>query len=172
MPRPRLTRSSLALFSPKATILNCLLRSYIAHSQYDQADTLRSKTTDTFTDNKSNNQFARYQYYLGRIHAVQLNYSESHTCLLKVRTIATEAGLLLLEHSHFPPRSARPHTIFLSRPPSSLRLLFCVIHPPPPPPTPLPTTIDCIGCPHCTGCLNRTSLYNCLVAVMYNVWLL
>lgn len=122
MPRRRLTRSSLALFSPKATILNCLLRSYIAHSQYDQADTLRSKTTDTFTDNKSNNQFARYQYYLGRIHAVQLNYSESHTCLLKVRTIATEAGLLLLEHSHFPPRTWPVLTRFFSRalpPPSA-----------------------------------------------------
>lgn len=46
---------------------------------YDQADKLVSKTT--FPASASNPQFARYHYYLGRIKAVQLNYTEAHTNL-------------------------------------------------------------------------------------------
>lgn len=63
----------------QASLINCLLRSYIQYSLYDQADKLVSKTT--FPPSSSNPQFARYHYYLGRIKAVQLNYSEAHTNL-------------------------------------------------------------------------------------------
>ncbi|KAI3612656.1 proteasome regulatory particle subunit [Moniliophthora roreri] len=62
--------------STEAALLNCLLRSYITYSLYDQADKLVSKTT--FPSSAPNNQFARYHYYLGRIKAVQLNYSDAH----------------------------------------------------------------------------------------------
>jgi len=63
----------------QASLINRLLRSYVNYSLYDQADKLVSKTT--FPSSAGNPQFARYHYYLGRIKAVQLNYSAAHTNL-------------------------------------------------------------------------------------------
>jgi len=63
----------------EASLINRLLRSYLAYSLYDQADKLVSKTT--FPISAGNPQYARYHYYLGRIKAVQLNYSDAHTNL-------------------------------------------------------------------------------------------
>jgi len=63
----------------QASLINRLLRSYLHYSLYDQADKLVSKTT--FPASASNPQFARYHYFLGRIKAVQLNYSAAHTNL-------------------------------------------------------------------------------------------
>jgi 26S proteasome regulatory subunit N3 len=63
----------------QASLINRLLRSYIHYSLYDQADKLVSKTT--FPASAGNPQFTRYHYYLGRIRAVQLNYSAAHTNL-------------------------------------------------------------------------------------------
>ncbi|EIN08413.1 PCI-domain-containing protein [Punctularia strigosozonata HHB-11173 SS5] len=62
-----------------ASLINRLLRSYVHYSLYDQADKLASKTT--FPASAGNVQFARYHYYLGRIRAVQLNYSDAHANL-------------------------------------------------------------------------------------------
>lgn len=42
---------------------------------YDQARNFIAKTN--FPEQASNNQLARYLYYLGRIKAVQLEYSEA-----------------------------------------------------------------------------------------------
>jgi 26S proteasome regulatory subunit N3 len=63
----------------QASLITCLLRSYVQYNLYDQADKLVSKTV--FPASASNPQFARYHYYLGRIKAVQLNYSAAHTNL-------------------------------------------------------------------------------------------
>jgi 26S proteasome regulatory subunit N3 len=63
----------------QASLINRLLRNYVHYSLYDQADKLVSKTT--FPASAGNPQFARYHYYLGRIKAVQLNYTEAHTNL-------------------------------------------------------------------------------------------
>jgi 26S proteasome regulatory subunit N3 len=63
----------------QASLINRLLRSYLHYSLYDQADKLVSKTT--FPASAGNPQFARYHYYLGRIKAVQLNYSAAHANL-------------------------------------------------------------------------------------------
>ncbi|GLB42360.1 putative proteasome regulatory subunit C-terminal [Lyophyllum shimeji] len=60
----------------QASLINRLLRNYLHYNLYDQADKLVSKTT--FPESASNPQFARYHYFLGRIKAVQLNYSEAH----------------------------------------------------------------------------------------------
>lgn len=46
---------------------------------YSQADKLVSKTT--FPSSAGNSQLARYLYYVGRIRAVQLAYTEAHTHL-------------------------------------------------------------------------------------------
>lgn len=64
----------------QATLLNLLLRSYFTSGLYDQADKLVSKTT--LPESAGNPQLARYLYYLGRLRAIQLNYSEAHTHLL------------------------------------------------------------------------------------------
>ncbi|PCH35275.1 PCI-domain-containing protein [Wolfiporia cocos MD-104 SS10] len=63
----------------QASLINRLLRSYINYNLYDQADKLVSKTS--FPASAGNPQFARYHYYLGRIKAVQLNYTAAHTNL-------------------------------------------------------------------------------------------
>ncbi|KAJ1561033.1 26S proteasome non-ATPase regulatory subunit [Nowakowskiella sp. JEL0078] len=67
----------------QATILNLLLRNYLASNLYDQAEKLVSKTS--FPEAAPNNQVARYFYYLGRIKAIQLEYTESHRCLLQAQ---------------------------------------------------------------------------------------
>ncbi|KAA1472060.1 hypothetical protein DENSPDRAFT_838215 [Dentipellis sp. KUC8613] len=63
----------------QASLINRLLRSYIQYSLYDQADKLISKTK--FPASAPTTQYARYHYYLGRIRAVQLNYTDAHTNL-------------------------------------------------------------------------------------------
>ncbi|EPB85306.1 hypothetical protein HMPREF1544_07920 [Mucor circinelloides 1006PhL] len=63
----------------QATLLNLLLRNYFFHNLYDQADKLVSKST--FPEKAGNNQAARYAYYLGRIKALQLDYTAAHTYL-------------------------------------------------------------------------------------------
>ncbi|CEH16824.1 26S proteasome regulatory complex, subunit RPN3/PSMD3 [Ceraceosorus bombacis] len=66
----------------QATLINLLLRSYIEGKAnlYDQADKLVARAP--FPRSKAGNgQVARYEYYVGRIRAVQLNYSEAHTHL-------------------------------------------------------------------------------------------
>eukprot|EP00933_Yihiella_yeosuensis_P007578 TRINITY_DN112677_c0_g1_i1.p1 TRINITY_DN112677_c0_g1~~TRINITY_DN112677_c0_g1_i1.p1 ORF type:complete len:511 (-),score=134.27 TRINITY_DN112677_c0_g1_i1:68-1600(-) len=65
----------------QATLLNLLLRNYLAYNLYDQALKLVSKTT--FPESRPNMQFARYLYYIGHIKAVQLEYSESHAKLMQ-----------------------------------------------------------------------------------------
>jgi 26S proteasome regulatory subunit N3 len=65
----------------QSTLINLLLRNYFHYNLYDQADKLVSKTT--FPENATNNQLARYMYYLGRIKAIQLEYTESHQCVLQ-----------------------------------------------------------------------------------------
>ncbi|TFY75365.1 hypothetical protein EWM64_g8646 [Hericium alpestre] len=64
----------------QAALINQLLRSYLNYSLYDQADKLVSKTK--FPVSAANPQYTRYHYYLGRIRAVQLNYTDAHNNLL------------------------------------------------------------------------------------------
>jgi len=50
-------------YEGQSTILNLLLRNYLHYNLYDQADKLVSKST--FPDTASNNEWARFLYYLG-----------------------------------------------------------------------------------------------------------
>jgi hypothetical protein len=59
--------------------MNLLLRNYLHYNLYDQADKLVSKSV--FPESANNNQLARYMYYLGRIRAIQLDYTASHRFL-------------------------------------------------------------------------------------------
>lgn len=68
-------------FEGQAVLINCLLRSYLHYSLYDQADKLISKSV--FPETASNNEWARFLYYVGRIKAIRLEYSEAHTNLVQ-----------------------------------------------------------------------------------------
>ncbi|GAM26028.1 hypothetical protein SAMD00019534_092030 [Acytostelium subglobosum LB1] len=63
----------------QAMLLNLLLRNYLEHNLVEQANNLVTNTT--FPEQANSNQYARYLYYLGRIKAIQLEYSESYTFL-------------------------------------------------------------------------------------------
>lgn len=68
-------------YEGQAVLLNCLLRNYLHYNLYDQASKLVSKSV--FPEMASNNEWARFLYYLGRIKAIQLDYSEAHKNLLQ-----------------------------------------------------------------------------------------
>lgn len=68
-------------FEGQAVLINCLLRNYLHYSLYDQADKLVSKCV--FPETASNNEWARFLYYLGRIKAARLEYSAAHKHLLQ-----------------------------------------------------------------------------------------
>ncbi len=60
----------------QASVIVLLLRNYLLTSHIAQADLLVSHTQ--FPENAANNQVARFLYYLGRIRAIQLRYTEAH----------------------------------------------------------------------------------------------
>ncbi|KAH7096652.1 diphenol oxidase-A2 [Auriculariales sp. MPI-PUGE-AT-0066] len=83
-----------------AVLLNLLLRSYLASDLYSQADKLISKTT--FPETASSAQLARHAYYLGRIRAVQLDYTDAHAklqqALRRAPSAATAPGFFQAVH--------------------------------------------------------------------------
>lgn len=64
----------------RATVTTLLLRNYLSTSHISQADLLISHSE--FPPTASSNQIARYLYYLGRIRAIQLSYTEAHEHLI------------------------------------------------------------------------------------------
>ncbi|KAL4866653.1 hypothetical protein BDV12DRAFT_187296 [Aspergillus spectabilis] len=64
----------------QATVMTLLLRNYLSTSHISQADLLISH--NHFPPSASSNQIARYLYYLGRIRAIQLQYTEAHGHLI------------------------------------------------------------------------------------------
>jgi len=70
--------------------LNLLLRNYLHYQEYDQAEKLRSKAQ--LPASRSNQQQCRHLYYLGRIRAVQLEYTEAKACLQQAHRKAPAAA--------------------------------------------------------------------------------
>ncbi len=66
----------------QATVLNLLLRNYLEHNLVDQAEKLVANSS-VKESAISNNQFARYLYYQGRIKSIQLEYTAAYNCLLQ-----------------------------------------------------------------------------------------
>ena len=64
----------------QAATIVLLLRNYLSTADVTQADLL--VTHHQFPHTASNSQVARYLYYLGRIRAIQLSYSEAHQHLI------------------------------------------------------------------------------------------
>lgn len=79
-------------FEGQAVLLNCLLRLYLHYNHYDQASKLVSKSV--FPESASNNEWARFLYYLGRIKAIQLEYSDAHKNLLQAIRKAPQNGAI------------------------------------------------------------------------------
>lgn len=67
-------------YEVQATVTNLLLRNYLSTTHIHQADLFIAHSE--FPEQASNNQVARYLYYLGRIHAIQLRYTEAHEHLI------------------------------------------------------------------------------------------
>ncbi|KAE9969518.1 hypothetical protein BLS_005324 [Venturia inaequalis] len=64
----------------QAAVIVLLLRNYVSTADIAQADALVAQTT--FPETAPHNQMARYLYYLGRIRAIQLSYTEAHGHLI------------------------------------------------------------------------------------------
>mmetsp|Transcript_14528 Transcript_14528/g.45670 ORF Transcript_14528/g.45670 Transcript_14528/m.45670 type:complete len:513 (+) Transcript_14528:48-1586(+) len=78
----------------QATLLNLLLRNYLAYNLYDQALKLVQKTS--FPESRPNAQYARYLLYIGQIKAVQLEYSDSHSKLMQAIRKAPQTASVAL----------------------------------------------------------------------------
>lgn len=78
----------------QAAVTVLLLRNYLSTADITQADLLIAQTQ--FPSTASNNQVCRYLYYLGRIRAIQLQYTQAHEHLTsatrKSPTSPTAAG--------------------------------------------------------------------------------
>lgn len=59
----------------QVTLSNCIVRYYLLNNAVEQARNFLSKTK--FHENVSTHEDSRYLFYLGRINAVQMNYSEA-----------------------------------------------------------------------------------------------
>ena len=78
-----------------ATVINAILRMYMVESnQYEQADKFVARAPFPRA-HASNPQVARYDYYVGRIRAVQLNYSDAHTHLQQAIRRAPQQGQVM-----------------------------------------------------------------------------
>lgn len=83
--RPALTRALRSATLRRddettASVVTLLLRNYLLSHDISQAANLCEKIT--FPANAGNALTARYYYYLSRIHAVQLDYSTAHECVI------------------------------------------------------------------------------------------
>ena len=73
------------------TLLNLLLRNYLAYDQYEQAEALRAKAQrDTY---RSPHQQCRFMFYFGRIRAVRLEYTDARDALMQALRRAPEGAL-------------------------------------------------------------------------------
>ena len=72
--------------------MNIIIRSYLSQNLYEQARHFITKTS--FPEQASNNQYARYLYYVGRIKAVQMEYSEAQARLIQAQRKSPEIGAL------------------------------------------------------------------------------
>jgi 26S proteasome regulatory subunit N3 len=82
----------------QAIIVNALVRSLLLDRLYDQADLLVSKIK--YPESTPNPEAARFQYYLGRIRAVQLDYTVAHQHLIESTRKAPAGAYGFLQHAH------------------------------------------------------------------------
>jgi len=74
----------------QATLINAILRNFIHFNLFSQADRFRAKVT--MPESRSNGEHARYLYYTGHIHAIQLHYSDASNYLDQALRKAPQKG--------------------------------------------------------------------------------
>lgn len=72
------TASLRSDYEGQAVLLNLLLRNYLSFNLFEQADKLVSKST--FPETATNNEWARFLYYLGKCKVVKL-VPDAFTCI-------------------------------------------------------------------------------------------
>lgn len=77
-------------YDTQAAVTVLLLRNYISTADITQADLLVAQTQ--FPASASNNQVCRYLYYIGRIRAIQLAYTQAHENLESATRKSPTAG--------------------------------------------------------------------------------
>ena len=60
----------------QVTLINCIIRYYLNNNAVEQARSFLSKIK--YQENISTNEDSRYFYYVGRIEAIQMNYSDAY----------------------------------------------------------------------------------------------
>lgn len=78
----------------QATLLNLCIRNYLVCNLVEQAWKLVSKTS--FPESRPQAQYARYLYYIGRIKAIRLEYSDAHSKLMQAIRKAPQASKVAL----------------------------------------------------------------------------
>ena len=63
----------------QVTLINCIIRYYLNNKNIEMARSFISKTK--FIENISTHEDARYLFYIGKIEAIQMNYSDSYSHL-------------------------------------------------------------------------------------------
>ena len=63
----------------QVTLINCIIRYYLNNKNVEMARSFISKTK--YIENVSSYEDARYLFYIGKIEAIQMNYSDSYTHL-------------------------------------------------------------------------------------------
>lgn len=76
----------------QAMLVVCILRSFLAHKLYQQADNFQLKTT--LPESTSNDVYARYLFYVAQINAVQLQYSDAFNSLQQAARKAPQQAAL------------------------------------------------------------------------------
>ena len=66
-------------FISQVTLINCIIRYYLNNKNIEMARSFISKTK--YVENISSYEDARYLFYIGKIEAIQMNYSDSYTHL-------------------------------------------------------------------------------------------
>lgn len=74
----------------QAALINAILRNYLHYNLYSHADKFRLNTT--FPESRSNNEHARFLYYLGQINSIQLHYSDAYNNLSQALRKAPQHG--------------------------------------------------------------------------------
>jgi len=78
----------------QATLLNLCIRNYLSCNLVEQAWKLVSKTS--FPESRPQAQYARYLYYIGRIKAIRLEYSDAHSKLMQAIRKAPQGSKVAL----------------------------------------------------------------------------
>jgi len=83
----------------QAVLINAIVRNYLSHNLYDQADKFRLNSK--FPESRSNSQHSRYLYYVGKINTVQLHYTDAFNNLTQaIRKAPTHGAIGFRQQAH------------------------------------------------------------------------